>query len=84
MVPRVHRGDYGLVQVVEGSYAGRVGYYDGDEGPLAFVHVYGVFMSYYVLIRRSWLRPITGLPLELAQQQAGTKGENQVVKGKGL
>jgi hypothetical protein len=44
MVPRIRRGDYGLVQVVEGQYAGRVGYYDGDEGPFAFVHFYGLYI----------------------------------------
>jgi hypothetical protein len=84
MVPRIRRGDYGLVQVVEGQYAGRVGYYDGDEGPFAFVHFYGRYISYYVLIRRSWLCPTRMISLELTQQQACTEGEDQALEGESL
>jgi hypothetical protein len=37
MLLRIRQGEYGPVRVVEGEYAGRVGYYDADAGSLAVV-----------------------------------------------
>jgi hypothetical protein len=66
MLLRIRQGEYGLVRVVEGEYAGRVGYYDADEGPLAVIYFTAPLMSDSVLIRRSWLRPTNVVPLDLA------------------
>ena len=69
MLLRIRQGEYGPVRVVEGEYAGRVGYYDADEGPLAVIYFTAPHMSDAVLVRRSWLRPTNVIPLELRHWQ---------------
>ena len=69
MLLRIRQGEYGPVRVVEGEYAGRVGYYDADEGSLAVVYFTAPHMSDAVLMRRSWLRPTNVIPLELLHWQ---------------
>ena len=62
MLLRIRQGEYGPVRVVEGEYAGRVGYYDADAGSLAVIYFTAPHMSDAVLMRRSWLRPTNVLP----------------------
>jgi hypothetical protein len=69
MLLRIRQGEYGPVRVVEGEYAGRVGYYDADEGPLAVIYFTAPLMSEAVLIRRSWLRPTNVIPPDLVHWQ---------------
>ena len=69
MLLRIRQGEYGPVRVVEGEYAGRVGYYDADEGPLAVIYFTAPHMSDAVRMRRNWLRPTNVIPLELLHWQ---------------
>jgi len=69
MMLRIRQGEYGPVRVVEGEYAGWVGYYDADEGPLAVINLTAPHRSETVLVRRSWLRPTRVTPLELLHWQ---------------
>ena len=69
MLLRIRQGEYGPVRVVEGEYAGRVGYYDADEGSLAVVYFTDPHTSEAVLMRRHWLRPTNVIPLELRHWQ---------------
>jgi hypothetical protein len=65
MLLRIQQGEYGPVRVVEGEHAGRVGYYDDDEGALALVYFGEPFLSESAMIRRSWLRMTDVIPLGL-------------------
>jgi hypothetical protein len=66
MLLRIRQGDYGPVRVIEGEYAGRIGYYDADEGSLAVAYFMAPHISDAVLMRRSWLRPTNVIPLALS------------------
>lgn len=72
MLLRIRQGEYGPVRVVEGEHAGRVGYYDADEGPLAVIYFTAPHTLEAVLMRRNWLRPTNVLRLEWRYWQPAT------------
>ncbi len=55
---------YGAVAVIDGEHAGRIGYYDDDEGSFAIVYFGKPFESEYKLVPREILRNITSLEQE--------------------
>lgn len=70
---RIAVGDYGLVYVVDGPYAGRLGYYDHDDevaGRLAVVYFELPLDQDAVLIPHCWLRSPASSPAALAHWRA--------------
>lgn len=55
---------YGAVIITKGEHAGRLGYYDDDEGRCAVVYLGTPFQSPYILMPRSILRCVTSLEHE--------------------
>jgi hypothetical protein len=55
---------HSAVRVVKGKYAGRIGYYDDDEGDRAVVYFGEPISSGYVLIERDYLVNVTSLKHE--------------------
>ena len=54
----------GAVRVVKGRHAGKIGYYDDDEGDHAVVYFGEPIYSGYVLIKRDHLVNVTSLEHE--------------------
>lgn len=65
----LEEGDYDMVLVVGGAHAGRLGYYDNDEGAKAVVYLMGDDNN-YALINFSCLRKAT--PQEAKQVVRGS------------
>ena len=61
MGPTLH---FGAVRVLSGRHAGKIGYYDDDEGDHAVVYFGEPISSGYVLIRRDHLANVTSLEHE--------------------
>ncbi|MCX6125197.1 MAG: hypothetical protein NTV34_10710 [Proteobacteria bacterium] len=55
---------YGAVAVIDGEHAGKIGYYDDDEGSFAIVYFGKPFESEYHLVPREKLRNVTSLEHE--------------------
>jgi hypothetical protein len=55
---------FGTVRVLRGRHAGKIGYYDDDEGDRAVVYFREPIHSGYVLIKRDYLANVTSLEHE--------------------
>jgi len=83
--PKKSKGEaplhHSAVRVVNGKYAGRIGYYDDDEGDRAVVYFGEPMRSGYVLIKRDHLADMTspehersGVDGDPALQREATRG----------